>query len=152
GHAQSWLILAAVSLIGMAVRHTFNLRNKGRAALGYCFSGAAVAGMIALVYASAPRFESDTVDANEPVAFATVKAVIDLRCVPCHSVKPRHEDFDKPPEGVMFDTPQQIKTRAQRIFARTVVSQTMPLGDETSMSQEERDLLGVWVRQGAPLE
>ena len=52
----------------------------------------------------------------------------------------------------MFDTPQQIKTRAQRIFARAVISKTMPLGDETGMTQEERDLLGVWVRQGAPLE
>ena len=152
GHPQSWLILAAISVIGMAVRHTFNLRNKGRGALGYWFAGAAAAAMIALVYVSAPKFESDTVDADEPVAFATVEAVIDLRCVLCHSAKPRHEDFDKPPEGVMFDTPQQIKTLAQRIFARAVISKTMPLGDETGMTQEERDLLGVWVRQGAPLE
>ena len=29
GHPQSWLILAAISVIGMAVHHTFNLRTKG---------------------------------------------------------------------------------------------------------------------------
>ena len=75
-----------------------------------------------------------------------------MGCVLCHSAKPRHKDFDKPPEGVTFDTAHQIKTRAQRIFARAVVSKTMPLGDETGMTQEERDLLGVWVLQGAPLE
>ena len=46
GHPQSWLILAAISVIGMAVRHTFNLRNKGRVAPGSWFAGAAAAAMI----------------------------------------------------------------------------------------------------------
>ncbi|MGH8436979.1 MAG: hypothetical protein ACRERX_21520, partial [Pseudomonas sp.] len=36
-----------------------------------------------------------------------------------------------------------------RIQAQAVATQTMPLGNITQMTQEERDLIGAWIAQGA---
>lgn len=49
----------------------------------------------------------------------------------------------------MFDTAQQIQQMAPRIQAQAVVSQIMPLGNITQMTQQERDLIGAWIDQGA---
>jgi len=50
---------------------------------------------------------------------------------------------------VMFDTPQQIQQLAPRIQAQAVISQIMPLGNITQMTQQERDLIGAWIDKGA---
>jgi len=52
---------------------------------------------------------------------------------------------------VMFDTAQQIQAMAPRIQAQAVASQIMPLGNITKMTQEERDLIGQWVTNGAAI-
>ena len=49
----------------------------------------------------------------------------------------------------MFDTPQQIQQQAARIQAQAVATQIMPLGNITQMTQQERDLIGAWISQGA---
>ncbi len=56
------------------------------------------------------------------------------------------------PKGVIFETPRQIKQRAPLIDAVAVASKTMPLGNETRMTDAERALLGNWVRSGAPID
>jgi uncharacterized membrane protein len=33
-----------------------------------------------------------------------------------------------------------------------VLTQTMPLGNKTGMTEAERDLLGRWLDQGAPID
>ena len=52
----------------------------------------------------------------------------------------------------MFDTRQQIGAMAARINTQVVVSEVMPLGNLSSISQEERDVIGAWFHQGAPTE
>ena len=59
--------------------------------------------------------------------------------------------FSAPPAGFMLDTPEQIKAQAAKIHAQSVASQIMPLGNITQMTQEERDLIGSWIDQGAQL-
>jgi uncharacterized membrane protein len=155
GHEYGWLILTALFLIGAAVRHYFNLRNAGTERRGFLYLGAAAAGMVALVVMVAPEAQAPDAAATEdlePVAFSEVDTVIRFRCIACHSAKPSHESFDTAPQGVTFDSAEQIRRRAPRIYARAVVSKTMPLGDESGMTPEERALLGSWVRQGASLD
>jgi uncharacterized membrane protein len=60
--------------------------------------------------------------------------------------------FSAAPLGFMLDTPQQIQAQAAKIHAQTVASQIMPLGNITQMTQEERDLIGAWIAQGAQLD
>ena len=81
--------------------------------------------------------------------FGQVHHVIEQRCTVCHSAKPTSPLFSTAPAGVMFDTPAQIQQQAARIQAQAVASQIMPLGNITQMTQQERDLIGSWINQGA---
>ncbi|MEB0006083.1 hypothetical protein QN390_04995, partial [Pseudomonas sp. RTB2] len=83
------------------------------------------------------------------IDFNKVHSVIQERCAVCHSAKPTSPLFSTAPAGVMFDTPQQIQQLAPRIQAQAVISQIMPLGNITQMTQQERDLIGAWIDKGA---
>jgi uncharacterized membrane protein len=89
------------------------------------------------------------VPAQATVDFDKVHGVIQARCAVCHSAKPTSPLFSTAPAGVMFDTPTQIQQQAARIQAQAVASQIMPLGNITQMTQQERDLIGTWINQGA---
>ncbi|WP_223472367.1 MULTISPECIES: urate hydroxylase PuuD [unclassified Pseudomonas] len=82
-------------------------------------------------------------------SFEKVHSVIQERCSVCHSAKPTSPLFSAAPGGVMFDTPEQIQQQAARIQAQAVTNQIMPLGNITQMTQQERDLIGAWINQGA---
>lgn len=82
-------------------------------------------------------------------SFDKVHNVIQERCTVCHSAKPTSPLFSTAPAGVMFDTPEQIRLQAARIQAQSVASQIMPLGNITQMTQQERELIGAWIAQGA---
>jgi uncharacterized membrane protein len=83
------------------------------------------------------------------VAFADVEAIIGRRCITCHAAKPSNPAFPEPPLGVRLDEPQRIAALAPRILQRAVVTETMPLGNLTGMTPEERRTLGAWIAQGA---
>jgi uncharacterized membrane protein len=145
GHPQGWLILLALMGIGAWVRHFFNLRHQGRE-LWWIPASAAV-GVLALAVAIAPRGISS---ASNAVTFAQAQAVIARRCQPCHSAQPTQPGFPVAPNGVMFDSSDQIVGRAQQIYEQAVVTKNMPFGNLTNITQDERDLLAAWVQQGAP--
>jgi uncharacterized membrane protein len=86
---------------------------------------------------------------NAGPGFDKVHTVIQERCAVCHSAKPTSPLFSAAPAGVMFDTPEQIRQNAARIQAQAITTQIMPLGNITQMTQQERDLIGAWIAQGA---
>jgi len=86
---------------------------------------------------------------NAGPGFDKVHSVIQERCAVCHSAKPTSPLFSAAPAGVMFDTPEQIRQNAARIQAQAITTQIMPLGNITQMTQQERDLIGAWIAQGA---
>ena len=148
-HRWNWLILAGLSVVGVATRHWFNLRNQGRRN-AWLLPGAAL-GMVALAVVTAPRANPGTSGGGDGAAFAEVRVVVARRCSPCHSSAPTNSAFPTAPKGVLLDTPDQIQTAAPRMLAVAVESQTMPLGNLTGMTSEERELLGQWIRSGARL-
>ena len=81
------------------------------------------------------------------VAFATVQGVMRERCLPCHSAQPTQPGFAQPPKGVVLETPEQMTAWSERIIARVVETQTMPLGNLTGMTDDERTRLGAWAYQ-----
>jgi uncharacterized membrane protein len=155
GHRWSWAILAAISAIGAAVRHWFNLRNQGRR--NVWILPAAAVGMLVLAYVTGTTVRSGegrggTADLTEAgTSFADVRVVIARRCAPCHSSNSTEPGFPSAPLGVALDTPEQIRTQAQRIYDVTVATPLMPLGNLTGMTREEREILGSWIRAGARL-
>jgi uncharacterized membrane protein len=84
------------------------------------------------------------------VSFARAQAIVEARCVPCHSSHPTK--VDSAPLGIAFDTPGQIRAQAALIEQVAVSSKAMPLGNATGMTQAERDELGAWIRQGAKIK
>mgnify|MGYP006135676133 CR=1 FL=1 len=137
-------------VIGGAIRHWFNLRNRGKQ--NKWIIPAAVAGGIGLFwYTGQPSVSAITTD-GPPIAFAEVRNVIALRCQACHSATPTHPGFNKPPKNVILDTPAQIRAQAQPIHQQTVMTRVMPLGNVTQITDDERDLIARWVAQGAPLK
>lgn len=87
------------------------------------------------------------------VEFVKVKDVITQKCTVCHAL-PENRTIGKgmPTAGnVLFETSEQIKEKADRIKTRAVTTKTMPIGGVT-ITDEERDLIGKWVDQGASIQ
>jgi uncharacterized membrane protein len=157
GNHYNWLILAAISVLAVLVRHYFNTRHAtGKFAWALPL---AALGMISLAFVTSGKLSTPAI---APVAaptttqqapamseFDKVSGVIHERCTVCHSAQPTSPLFSAAPAGVMFDTPQQIQQMAPRIQAQAVASQIMPLGNITQMTQQERDLIGAWIANGA---
>ena len=149
GHDFGWAVLIVVFIAGALVRHWFNLRNAGQGRIWPI--PAAVAIMLVLVYATLPGGTMTDEDAD-PVTFAEAYDIVAKRCVSCHAAKPADENFDKPPKNVAFDTAEQIRNQAPKIRAVAVLTRTMPVGNETEMTDDERRVLGRWIAEGAEIE
>ena len=158
GHEYNWLLLIAIFIAGVLIRHFFNLRNRGKAEPLLLFIALVIIILAAFMAAPksraipdrdvAPRAEQPV----EPVSFAQVRQVIVQRCNNCHSIEPNHPTAPVAPNAVMFDTPEQIAQWAQRIHDRTVTTRTMPLANLTQMTDEERSLVDRWYLSGAGVD
>jgi len=149
GHRLNWAILSGVAVIGVATRHWFNMRNQGRNNV-WILPAAALA-LVALALATAPRSGPASSSLVGEVSFADVRVIVARRCAPCHSSAPTTAGMPVAPLGVLLDTPDQIRANAPRILAVAVDAQTMPLGNMTGMTMEERAVVGGWIRAGAAL-
>jgi uncharacterized membrane protein len=131
--------------IGAWVRHFFNLRHRGKTVLAIPATAAVAAA--ALAVAIRPEGGTEPRAGEERVPFSHVEPILAERCAPCHSATPTMADA--PPKGVVLDTAEQIAARAREIEQQSVTSRAMPPGNVTGMTDEERDLLAAWIRQGA---
>ena len=50
---------------------------------------------------------------------------------------------------MMMDTPEQIVAKKDSIYERSVVLKTMPIGNLTQMTDDERQLVSDWYNSGA---
>jgi uncharacterized membrane protein len=143
-HAHAWLVLVCLMVIGAGIRHYFNLRHQGSNVWAIpALAALALAGIA--IWLRPP----ETSSAGPQVPFSRVRGIVADRCAVCHSLQPTQPGFSSPPKGVAFDTPAQIVAQAAAIERQAVVLKAMPLGNVTHMTQEERDALGAWIRQGA---
>lgn len=150
GDRHGWAVLVGLMVIGAWIRHFFNLRHQGRTAWWIPVTAAAtVAG---LAVAIRPEGAPSAPLGAKKVAFARVQTVISQRCAPCHSLRPTYPGFTSAPKSVLLDTPEQIAAQAGLIRSVAVSTTFMPLGNATKMAQQERDLLGRWIAQGARIK
>ena len=141
-HAHAWLILVALMAFGALARHFFNLRHAGRNA--WWIPATALIGVGVVAFLIRPG-NGPAVAGGPPVSFARADAVIQTRCVPCHSATPTEPGFTAAPKGIRFDTRSEIEAQAQAIQEWAVVLKAMPPGNLTHMSGAERDLLARWL-------
>jgi uncharacterized membrane protein len=64
--------------------------------------------------------------------------LVHKHCVMCHAAKPSHESFQEAPKNVVLETIPELKAHAASIYAQTVKTQAMPLGNQTGMTDDER--------------
>ena len=156
GHEYNWLLLIVIFIAGALIRHFFNLRNQGR--LVPMLPVIAVIILMATAWFIAPdsvkgKSQSGSLTETQAslvnVSFPEVTNIIEERCVICHSATPNHPTAPVAPNGVMFDTAEQIAQWADRIYERTVVTRTMPLANLTTISDEEREKIAGWYETGA---
>ncbi len=148
GSNFNWIILVGLTLASVAVRHFINLYEKGIYAK-WMIPFAAVA-ILALIIVTAPKPKKSAKELPA-VSFMQIQPIIQKRCVNCHSSQPIDDVNKIAPNGIMFDTPAEIQKHADRILVRAVQTKTMPQGNKTGITEEERELIGVWIEQGAKL-
>ena len=144
GNQYQWIVLAAITIGSAGIKHWLNLREQGR--LSVWILPVSVLVLLAVAYVTAPQLS--TTKCKE-VSFTEINAIVQQRCVQCHSSKPTDNVYTAPPNGVKYDTPQEIAAKKDLIMQRVVVTKTMPQNNKTNMTPEERDAIRCWIEQGA---
>ena len=137
GHAWNWLVLVALTVAGALVRLWFVARHKGQAQAWPL--GAALFVVAAVAVALAPRPQSPSA-AADPTA---VKRIIEQRCASCHAEKPAFQGLAEAPKGIKLDSEERIRAQAP-LIRHTVRARTMPPGNLTGLTEEERSLIERW--------
>jgi len=147
GNDYSWLVLAIITLGTAGVKHYLNLKEKGQ--LSVWVLPVSVIILLGAAFITAPDKPGSC---KSEVSFAEVNAIIQKRCITCHSSKPTDDVYTAAPNGVMYDTPEQIANLKDKIMQRVVITKTMPQNNKTNITQKERDLIRCWIDQGASLK
>jgi uncharacterized membrane protein len=176
-HPQNWLVLILMMFAGAAIRQFFVMRHGhklGRnphpwkyAAVGVVVLLGVIAWLrpapLAAVAANpaviAPVGQSVVQgETAKPVvesassastasagSYEKMHAIIRQHCVVCHSSATIAQ------KNVKFDTPADVKSHAQQIYAQVVQLRKMPFGNPGALSAEERDSFKQWFESGAPV-
>ena len=142
GHHWNWLVLLVISLSGVGIRHWFNIRHLDQ--FGKLVLPLSLVLLAALIFALRPESRPDLDDETAFPSTTDIMPVLQVRCVTCHSAAPDHPGFAAAPVGVLLDREDRVDLQALSIFNTVIVTQAMPLGNATQMSDEERDLIARW--------
>ena len=141
-HQFNWLVLLVIIAITAVARQYFILEHK-QVNKPVILVGAAFATLI-LAVLIAPRAPAP-LQGSIPLTNAQALAIVQQRCVSCHSATPSDEVFTVAPGGVMLDSVSEIRQWAPRIKARTLDASDMPFMNKTAMTGLERAQLGEWL-------
>ncbi|WP_343654277.1 urate hydroxylase PuuD [Herbaspirillum sp.] len=169
---HNWLVLLFIMAAGALIRQFFVLRHKG--VYNWWYPGAAVVLLLAVIIWMSPAMQArpaaPAAAAATPVeaagaataatpapapspsagGFAQVQQVIQARCIQCHAAKPTL--MPVPGKGVLLDSPDNIAQHAQQIYQQAVVQKSMPLGNMTHITDDERAVIGKWFESGASIK
>lgn len=149
GHELSWLILGLLCVAGVGIKLAMNKRTQTHPV----FLIGTLAAILSAATLTVPRAQAAASSASgPPVAYAQVRTILDARCTSCHADKPTNPAFGAPPVGVKLESAADTVAHKERILARAVHTKTMPLGNMTGMTDDEREVLGRWIAQGARTE
>jgi uncharacterized membrane protein len=148
GHEYPWLILGIISFGAAGVKHYLNLKEQKH--LNVWILPVSVVILLAACFISAPS--ANPYECKKEVTFMEVNAIIQKRCVQCHSATPTDDVNKVAPNGVKYDTPKEIYDKRDLIMQRVVVTKTMPQNNKTEMTEEERNTIRCWIEQGASLK
>lgn len=151
----NWVVLSLFIVFGAGARQVMLVGIRP----GRWATAVTVTALITLVYLTArsslgpPPQRPSAASGSTAAAptLAEVRAIVVQHCAVCHSETPSMPGIAAAPNGVKMDTPRQIKALAALIKARVVDLRTMPPGNITHITDDERAVLNRWIEAGAPL-
>ena len=147
-HEYPWVVLLVISLGSAGVKHYLNLREKGQQSVWVL--PISILLLLAAAFITAPQVSNE--ECESEVGFTEVYSIIQDRCVSCHSSQPTDDVWTSPPNGIVYDTPQDITKLLDKIMQRVVITKTMPQNNKTNMTPQEREALRCWIEQGGVVE
>ena len=148
GYEYPWLVLAIISLGAAGVKHYLNLKEKKQ--LNVWILPVSVLILLAACFITAPSTNPN--ECKKEVSITEVQEIVQKRCVQCHSATPTDDTYKVAPNGVKYDTPEDIFKKKDLIMQRVVITKTMPQNNKTNMTEEERQTIRCWIEQGASLK
>ncbi|MEO7482301.1 MAG: urate hydroxylase PuuD, partial [Ferruginibacter sp.] len=148
GNSHSWLVLAIISIGAAGVKHWLNLRERGQYSVWVLPVSVII--LLGAAFITAPQIP--TTECKPNIGIAEINQIVNNRCISCHSTKPTDDLITAPPNGISYETPQQIALLKDKIMQRVVITKTMPQNNKTGMTEEERNIMRCWIEQGAQIK
>ena len=148
GYKFPWLTLIIITLASAGIKHYLNLREKKIHSV-WVFPISVVI-LLAAAFISAPP--KNPGECKNEVSMAEVNSIVQKRCIVCHSSRPTDDVYKVAPNGVMYDTPEDIVKKKDLIMQRVVITKTMPQNNKTNITEEERNTIRCWIEQGAKIK
>lgn len=139
GNQYGWFILIALIAITAYARHFFNLKHHDIIKPSIIII--ALVAFATVVWLFAPKSLGTS---SNQVTTQQIMPIVQTRCLQCHSAHPTDDVFKAAPAGVMYDSEAEVLAKAERIYARAVVSKDMPFVNKTQMTEAERQLIAQW--------
>ena len=135
----------------MLIRHFFNLRHKGITNWAYPAAGVTLLLAVAIAIAPKPPVRRVQAEGTRSAAaeFRQVQAVINQRCVSCHSAQPTQPGIVAAPAGILLQSAELIRQNAAKIYQQAVVLKTMPIANLTQITPDERAIIAAWYEDQA---
>jgi uncharacterized membrane protein len=146
GAHDNWLVLIAMSFSGVCIRAWFVARHKPEGRQGITSLLLLLMGLLGLVIVIIGLYPDDPAltAAGPPLTTLQAEAILDRRCVPCHSHAPTQPGFNAPPNGIVLNSPAQLRAHLADVRQQLTL-RTMPLGNVTGMTDQERARLLQWL-------
>jgi uncharacterized membrane protein len=142
-HPQSWLVVALIIVSGALIRHYINRVDAGDEWTRFGWAAPlAIFAILGAIWLTAPRTPAA---GGAAVDDAEVLALTAKHCTMCHARKPTHESFQEAPKNVTLESIGEIRKYSALILTQTVQNKAMPLGNQTAMTDAERQKIGQWI-------
>ena len=145
-HPHAWILVALVVVAGACARHFLIRHDIGDPLSRYAWTLPFIVGaLLVAVVMTAPRTTSTAGAAAVPDD--AVLAIARSHCTMCHARRPTHDGINEAPKATRLETTAELLRYADLVLKQAVASHTMPPGNETGMTDAERQTLGLWIAQ-----
>ena len=152
GASHNWVVLIAMSLAGACIRAWFVARHRADERGGRVSPVPAMLGgliLIGIIVMLSPTRAGPAAIGAALARQSGVALIVEQRCQPCHARNPTEPGFDAPPNGLVFETIDQVRLHLPEV-QQQLATRVMPLGNLTGMTEAERARLLTWIARGAP--
>lgn len=143
---ELWILVGLVVLIGGIVRDFFNASHAGGQGrrIQWQWPIAALLTVVLAWWAMPASLSAATGQAS--VSDSEVMTIVTVHCAGCHAAAPTQVGFTSAPKGVILESVDDVLRYKSQVYSQSVLSQAMPLGNMTQMTDRERATLGAWIQ------